>query len=324
MDMPIQKPLAQTAITASLYFWWLAFLRCSKDYWWCCQQGGQCMDVRLVQVWEDFGDVFHYQCFMHWWQENGAKLFDSPQMEIRFNKYLASGLELLINSDLVIARPGMVCIAIPLYLETEVARTAIWHAWESARVRGAHYDKDARYQLCKLDLKGRKTIVPAYRTWALNICVQNCADTDGLKHWGSFEMGRHLKLSPRNQIRDKDTLENRKRKQNLLRTTFWQSKKTAADLIANVEIGKFPCKNKVAQCQRWTPEQQFLLDKAIEAGQWQPSNWMDQEYLFMLPDVAAHANEGSGSKAIDILDEFAAVDTPFLKPKRVRPKKLAA
>ena len=44
----------------------------------------------------------------------------------------------------------------------------------------------------------------------------------------------------------------------------------------------------------------------------------------MLPDVAAHANEGSGSKAIDILDEFAAVDTPFLKPKRVRPKKLAA
>jgi hypothetical protein len=47
---------------------------------------------------------------MHWWQENGAKLFDSPQMEIHFNKYLESGLELLINSDLVVARPGMVCI----------------------------------------------------------------------------------------------------------------------------------------------------------------------------------------------------------------------
>lgn len=282
------------------------------------------MDARMVQVWEDFGDVFRYQCFMHWLQENGAKLFDSPQMEIRFNKYLASGLELLINSDLVIARPGMVCITIPLYLETEVARTAIWHAWESARVRGTHYDKDAKYQLFKLDLKGRKTIVPAYRAWALNICVQQSADTDELKHWGSFEMGRHLNLSPRNQIRDQDTLENRKRKQNLLRTTFWQSKKTAADLIANVEIGKFPCKNEVEACQRWTASQQILMDKAIAAGQWQPSTWMDQEYSFMLPDVAAHSSEGSGSKAIYILDDFGAVDTPFLKLKRVRPKKLVA
>ena len=255
---------------------------------------------------------------MHWWQENGAKLFDSPQMEIHFNKYLASGLELLINSDLVVARPGMVCIAIPVYLDTEIARNVIWDAWEMGRVRGTHYDKDAKYQLFKLDLKGRKTIVPAYRAWALNICVQNCADTDELKHWGGFEMGKHLNLSPRNQIRDKDTLENRKRKQNLLRTTFWQSKKAAADLIANVEIGKFPCKSKVAQCQRWTHAQQISMDKAINDGQWQPSNWMDQEYSFMLPDEAAHANTGSGPKAIYILDDFGAVDTPFLAPKRVR------
>ena len=138
MDMPTQKPLAQTAITASLYFWWLAFLRCSKDYWWCCQQGGQCMDERMVQVWNDFGDIFKYQCFMHWWQENGAKLFDSPQMEIHFKKYLASGLELLINSDLVIARPNMVCIAIPIYLDTEIARNVIWDAWAMGRVRGKH------------------------------------------------------------------------------------------------------------------------------------------------------------------------------------------
>ena len=324
MDMPAQKPLAQTAITASLYFWWLAFLRCSKDYWWCCQQGGQCMDPRLVRVWEDFGDIFKYQCFMHWWQENGAKLFDSPQVEMRFNKYLASGLELLIHSDLVIARPNMVCIAIPLYLDTEVARNAIWEAWESSRIRGTHYDKDAKYQIFKLDLKGRKTIVPAYRAWALNVCVQKSAASDELNHWGSFEMGRHLNLSPRNQIRDKDNLENRKRKQNLLRTTFWQSKKTAFDLIANVEIGKFPCKNKVEACPRWTALQQTELDKATEDGLWQPCNWMDREYSFMLPDEAAYAHGGPGSKVIYMLDDFGAVATPFLAPKRIRGKKKVA
>ena len=125
MDMPTRRPLAHAEITASLYFWWLAFLRCSRDYWWCCQQRGQCQDDRLVRVWEDFGDVFRYPCLMHWWQEHGAKLFDLPRLDMRLNKYLASGLELLIHSDLVIARPDMVCMAIPLYLDTEVARTAI-------------------------------------------------------------------------------------------------------------------------------------------------------------------------------------------------------
>jgi hypothetical protein len=59
-------------------------------------------------------------------------------MEIHFKKYLASGLELLINSDLVIARPNMVCIAIPIYLDTEIARNVIWDAWAMGRVRGKH------------------------------------------------------------------------------------------------------------------------------------------------------------------------------------------
>ena len=125
MDTPVNTHSTSQALQASLYFWWLAFLRCSKDYWWCCQQRGQCQDDRLVRVWEDFGDVFRYPCLMHWWQEHGAKLFDLPRLDMRLNKYLASGLELLIHSDLVIARPDMVCMAIPLYLDTEVARTAI-------------------------------------------------------------------------------------------------------------------------------------------------------------------------------------------------------
>jgi len=92
-------------------------------------------------------------------------------------------------------------------------------------------------------------------------------------------------------------------------------------LIANVEIGKFPCKNKVAECQRWTRAQQISMDKAIDDGQWQPSNWMDKEYSFMLPDEAAHASTGKGSKAIYILDDFGSVATPFLAPKRVRAAK---
>ena len=98
----------------------------------------------------------------------------------------------------------------------------------------------------------------------------------------------------------------------------------AADLIANAEIGKFPCKNEVQACPRWTVAQQTELDKATHDGLWQPSNWMDREYAFMLPEEAAYDHGVSGSKAIYMLDEFGAVATPFLLPKRGRAKKRVA
>ncbi len=322
MDMSTRRPLGEADISASLYFWWLAFLRCSRDYWWCCQQKGQCQDIRLVRVWQDFGDIFKYRCFMHWWQEHGSKLFDSPQMELNLVKHLASGLELLVNADLIRVRPDMVCIAIPLYLDNEVARAAIWEAWEAARVRGKHYDKDAKYQIFKLDLKGRRTIVPAYRAWALNSLVQRSAGLDALNHWGSFEMGRHLNLSPRNQIRDKDSLEDRKRKQNLLRTMFCQSKKAAADLIANAEIGQFPCKNQVTKRTRWSQSQENDLARAVAEGQWQAPNWLDGEHAFMLPNGTLRNPLHSASAGLEILENFARLELSFLQPKRTRSKRL--
>ena len=87
MDMPTRRPLAEVEITASLYFWWLAFLRCSKDYWWCCQQGGQCMDERLVQVWKDFGDIFKYQCFIHSSQCECNEKFCRETCEMRLSQF---------------------------------------------------------------------------------------------------------------------------------------------------------------------------------------------------------------------------------------------
>ena len=51
---------------------------------------------------------------------------------------------------------------------------------------------------------------------------------------------------------------------------------------------------------------------------------MDREYAFMLPGEAAYDHGVSGSKAIDMLDDFGAVATPFLAPKRVRAKKRVA
>ena len=321
MDMTTRRPLAEVEITASLYFWWLAFLRCSKDYWWCCQQNGECQDPRLVKVWEDFGDIFKYQCFMHWWQENGSKLFDSPQIEIEFIKKLGAGLELLFKSDLVIARPGMICIAIPEYLDSVAAQTIIWQAWQLARVRGKHYDVDAKYQLFDLCLRSKKTIIRSYKSLALAISVEHSSSNEPINKWGDFEMGRCLNVSPKNKILKTDTTQVSAEKRNAVRNILSQTMDSAMELIVNVEIGRFPCKEPVQPCPRWSKSQQIALDQAVKSGQWHSSSWLEREHAFLLPNEPIFSDDQHDTCAEQILQHIDGLNVSFLAPKRPAKKK---
>jgi hypothetical protein len=321
MDMRTRRPLAEAEITASLYFWWLAFLRCSKDYWWICQQNGDCLDPRLVKVWQDFGNIFKYQCFMHWWQENGAKLFDSPQIEIEFIKQLGAGLELLLKSDLVIARPGMICIAIPEYLDTVQAQTIIWEAWQLARIRGKHYHVDAKYQLFDLCLRSKKTLIRSYKSLALAVSVDHSEHSEPIHKWGDFEMGRYLNVSPKNNIVKKDTAQSSADKRNAVRNIFCQAKDSARELIANVEVGLFPCKDAVQSCPRWTKAQQTALDLAVSEGQWHSKSWLEKEHAFLLPNEPICLDDQDDSSAEQIMQHIDSLNVTFLTPKRPAKKK---
>ena len=177
MDTPIHAVQATSAISSSLYFWWLAYLRCSKDYWWCCQQKCNCEDERLVNVYEQFGDVFKYRTLLDWWSDYGAHLFDSPQVEMDFVKYFPSGVEVLISQDLIKPRAGMLCLAIPLGLDHQKAIASILEVWDVATIRGQHYMQDAQYQLHPIEFKSKQTIVPSYRTWVMLQCVATSKST---------------------------------------------------------------------------------------------------------------------------------------------------
>ena len=316
MDMPTTNNLASSAINSSLYFWWVAFLRCSKDYWWCCHENGNCLDPRLVRVWNDFGDIFKYECFMHWWQDRGPKLFDSPQIEMKFLKHLGFGLQLLLPEDLTQNHPEMICLAIPKYLDTLIAQTIIFEAWQLARVRGEHYTVNAKYQLFDLILRSKKTIIPAYKSLMLNVSVENSSLADKLNHWGDFEMGQHLNLSPKDQLRNSDTMERRREKQNSVRNIFRQNKLSAADFIANVEVGIFPCKDPVEPCVRWNTDQQLALDQSLAQGQWHSGGWAKKEMAYMLPDKEICNGLGDPHETFQILEHFSDLGTPFLKTKR--------
>lgn len=321
MDMSNRVLSNYQALSASLYFWWIAYLRCSKDYWWICQQRGECLDPRLVNVYRDFGDVFQYPTVMHWWLDHGVKLFDSPQIEMDFVKYLISGIEVLIGKDLVKPRPDMLCLAIPLELDSQAAMTAIFEAWSTARIRGRHYTVGAKYQLASSNKRSLAVIVPCYRTWMLNFCVTHSKTSDKIHAWGGFQMGHHLHLSPENEIQPSDSLKVTRLKQAAMRTQFSRNKTTAQALIENVEVGRFPCKEPVAEQPRWDSKQLKARDEAIRDGAWQAHDWLSHEHAFMLPDVEINAGFESSSgedHVLEMLNDFGALATSFLNPKRVR------
>ena len=61
-------------ICKTLYFWWIAYLRCSSDYWWICKENGQCDDERLHRVWKHFGNIFEYSTVLHYWRERNHEV----------------------------------------------------------------------------------------------------------------------------------------------------------------------------------------------------------------------------------------------------------
>ena len=302
-------------LATSLHFWWVAFLRSSRDFWWICQEQGKCLDHRLVKVWEDFGDLYKYPNFSQWWIAKGTKLFDSPQVEMELVKHLSSGVELLVSADLKRAKPGMICLAIPLNIKVSTAHEILTKLFETSRLRGKHYDRDAKYQILKGgNEKCYRSIKPAYLTNALRVCIDHCAPSDSFSRWGNYQMSRFLELCPQHHPRDGDSLARIKKKQKAMRTKNSQAYGMATKLIANVEIGRFPSSQKVEPCLRWTTEQQKSLDEAIGDGHWQQANWLEQEHDFMLH---AHATDDigpeltNGQKCLDLLTDLRLVDSKF-------------
>lgn len=323
MDMPNHALQTSQLLASSLHFWWIAFLRSSKDYWWICQENGKCSDERLVKVWEDFGNVFQYDTLSHWWRARGPALFDSPQMEMELIEALTSGLQILLKQDLTTPRPGMLCVAIPLSLQAGAMSTAITSVFELVRVRGEHYDKDARYQLTKAGTKGLHAIVPAYLTHALRNCVAQSQPDDQINKWGGYQMAKFLDLCPQNNPKQGDSLALVKRKQNGMRTKHSQISKTADELILNVEVGRFPCRKAVERRTRWTSMQIKDMDDAVASGGWKPYNWLEREHMFMLPENGVEYVAADGAEVhrnLALLTDLKGLEQPFLEPKRKRKK----
>ena len=95
----------------------------------------------------------------------------------------------------------------------------------------------------------------------------------------------------------------------------------AMELIANVEIGRFPCKEPVKPCPRWSKSQKIALDKAVNSGQWHSSSWLEKEHAFLMPNEAIFSGDQHYTCAEQILHHIDGLNVSFLTPKRPAKKK---
>jgi hypothetical protein len=257
---------------------------------------------------------------MHWWQDRGPRLFDSPQIEMKL-KDLGSGVKYLMPTEVMNPQPKMVYLAIPEYINSVQAQSILYEAWQLARVRGKHYTVSAKYQLVKLALRRKKTIIPAYKSMMLSVSVLNSSVSSKINRWRDLEMGIYLNVSPKQKINQRDNLAVRSSKRNSVRNAFRKTLESFNSLIGNVEIGIFPSKDPVEARVRWTMKQQRLLDDAVAAGKWHSEDWAKREMAYMLPDKELLEGQDQLNETFQILDHFSSLDTPFLETKRKKAAK---
>ena len=273
-----------TEMVFTPYFFWLLYLRSSFDYWWICQEEGRCDDERLFKVWRDFGNLFQYETIEHWWQDRGAYVFDNPQIEMNYLIPNGSQIKLLTERDLRKPHPEMICLAIPLWINSNETNSCLAQIMKNIENFGSYNPIKARYKVRKFDGKSRKTIVTAYQAYALQKCVLQSAETEEIYCWGCYEMGNHLKIGPQKKSTESGQRAKTQavKRQKSIRSLFCQNKKAASAYIANVEIGVFPSTKQVDQLPRWTQQQKNKMAFALSTGIWQNNGWFKNEHSFML------------------------------------------
>lgn len=73
------RPTSERSWKRSVYYWWWEYLKRSKDYLECCENGGR---GKCAKIYNDFGDV-RDKTFKRWWLDGnrGADLFADLPVE---------------------------------------------------------------------------------------------------------------------------------------------------------------------------------------------------------------------------------------------------
>jgi hypothetical protein len=306
----VHQSVSTPDICKTLYFWWIAYLRCSSDYWWICKENGRCDDERLHRVWKYFGNIFEYNTVLHYWQEHAHQLFDTPQQSFDYQQdlYRTKHITLIDPKTVAGSQNNKLYFSIDRQLSLESAINAFQTIWDQATVSGRRDTQDAIFQLCKFDPKSRSTIIDAY---CANVIEDICCKSyphENIHRWGGYEKARFLNIVGNFSATAIETVVMAKKSQSRIRALFCSKKTTALQLIANAEIGLFPCRATVPKTQRWTELQTRRLNNAIATQEWRPRGWILGEHQFLLP----HLELSWGTSEASIREEILNAVKNFL------------
>jgi hypothetical protein len=255
------------AAQRSLYYWWWRYLRLSEDYWWLCRQKGRSLDKEFNKTYKMFGDV-HSINFKEWWLSNGTKIFsykvDPPRAQF-------------VNiQDLFFAKDESTKLWLrPLMIPNHLTKSEVLE--QVIELLEDHKRKDLPKSIVTEygveDLRGirKKALIDSHRVWCLHSAIEIAKKQNLLsrpERFTQYWIGKKLELDPKavSGKRVRATVEANHRLAMRVKVNRYLSK--VSNIIANVELGRFPVLTDVPERKRWSVKQLSEKNKAIEAGMW--------------------------------------------------------
>lgn len=270
---------------SSPYRYWWSFLSCSKDYWWVCQKNGETEDVELKRTYENFGDA-HLHGFAAWWTESARDNFleqiEPPNVE------LIPSIN-AIQNDQPTDYPWMI-VRVPLNLGREKLIQDFSSILEKHPDRVHHRDQTSKYPLLKHKNLHDDVLLRTCDLWhAVN---RLGGISTGRKQKGDsdsyYEIGKRFKANEDQVIKVDDRQDVADRKRSAMKTSVSRMLSQAKNLIANVEIGRFPSNKPVPKRVIWNPGQQRELDAAVLRGEWQPRQMNQNDWAAEFREINLH------------------------------------
>jgi hypothetical protein len=262
-----RDPLLLNDAYTSPYYWWWAYLRLSKDYWWVCQRKGVADDLRLREMYADFGKVYE-MTFDEWWDKRGISLF-------REQVALPTVRELDPN-NLELTKPieGHLLLEIPINLTERTIISKIRSLIRLHPERQVERVSTAQRKLAKLVGIRQDVIQSAYDVWKLHYesrdgrQVEKIGQAHGAK--SLYQIGKELRLVKSCMPAATDDKVRAAKRVNGMKVAVSRMLARANNLIDNAAVGTFPSIQSIKQPIEWRQVQQKKLDDAVAQGLWHP------------------------------------------------------
>jgi hypothetical protein len=250
----------------SPYYWWWAFLRLSKDYWWVCQRRGAVGDLRLKGMYRDFGNVYELT-FEEWFLRRGKNLL-SEELDL-------PAVRKLSPTNLELSRPlgRHLILEIPLNMTEKSIISQVRKQLRNHPDREVERISTAKRKLAKLIGIRQDVIESAYAVWKIHHesrdgrVVEKVGQAHGTK--SLYQIGKELRLVRSCLPVTTDNQERAAKRVNGMKVAVSRMLARANNLIENAAIGVFPSIQPMKEEIEYSPVQLLRMNEAVASG-WRP------------------------------------------------------